>query len=260
MQGLGNLKSALEARIGEDLVRDLPILGCVILLLVFLGPFATGQDLGLLPRTVYWTIAIGTGFLGARGHSRFIKPKLLRRGLGRFAPVLAILSITVSALAAVLVLEAMMREPVPLGSWLLLSGSVLGVSLSTWGIFSFSRGRGTSGAADPSPAFIAFQNRWPASLRTARLHAVAAEDHFVRIITDRGDALVSGRFSEALKAVADQPGVQVHRSWWVADCAVEALARSGGRWRLQLANDVEAPVSRRFRPEVRARGWDRLGR
>ena len=42
------------------------------------------------------------------------------------------------------------------------------------------------------------------------------EDHYVRVFTDAGESLILLRLSDAMAEVRDVPGLQIHRSHWVA--------------------------------------------
>ncbi|MFN3352238.1 MAG: LytTR family DNA-binding domain-containing protein [Brevundimonas sp.] len=107
------------------------------------------------------------------------------------------------------------------------------------------------GARRPAP----FLDRLPAKLRGARLIAVQAEDHYLRLHTDRGSDLILMRLSDALKELEGLEGAQTHRSWWVARDAVRDVARGDGRATLTLDGGVKAPVSRRHGRALRAAGW-----
>jgi hypothetical protein len=97
--------------------------------------------------------------------------------------------------------------------------------------------------------------RFPPKLRPAALHAVEAEDHYIRLHTSAGSDLVLLRFSDALAELEGIEGAQVHRSWWVAKDAVTATARDGGKLLLVLRGGAKAPVSRSFVRALRAKGW-----
>lgn len=110
---------------------------------------------------------------------------------------------------------------------------------------SFGRPRGAS----------RFGERLPLALRGARLIAVASEDHYLRVYTDAGETLILLRLADAVAELADVPGAQTHRSWWVAQDAVTRVERSAGKATLYLTGGVVAPVSRSFLPLIAARGW-----
>ncbi|HEX8570126.1 MAG TPA: LytTR family DNA-binding domain-containing protein [Caulobacteraceae bacterium] len=108
----------------------------------------------------------------------------------------------------------------------------------------------TAGSAPPR-----FLERLPFKLQGAELRAVEAEDHYLRVHTDRGSDLLLMRLSDALAELEGIEGAQTHRSWWVARAAVEDARRSDGRGVLKLKGGVEAPVSRTYARALREAGW-----
>lgn len=107
-------------------------------------------------------------------------------------------------------------------------------------------------AGAPEPRFL---DRLPPKLRGAELHAVEAEDHYLRLHTSRGSDLILLRLSDAVSELEGLEGAQTHRSWWVAKDAVLEARRSDGRAMLRLKGDVEAPVSRTYSRALREAGW-----
>lgn len=85
--------------------------------------------------------------------------------------------------------------------------------------------------------------------------ALEMEDHYVRVHTALGSALVLMRLRDALVLVGGQEGMQVHRSWWVARGAVEDVVRDGRNIRLRLARGIEAPVARAKIANLRDARW-----
>jgi DNA-binding LytR/AlgR family response regulator len=85
--------------------------------------------------------------------------------------------------------------------------------------------------------------------------ALEMEDHYVRVHTALGSALVLMRLRDAMALIGDLEGMQVHRSWWVARGAVEDVLRDGRNVRLKLARDLEAPVARANVATLRDARW-----
>lgn len=114
-------------------------------------------------------------------------------------------------------------------------------------------------AGAPGAAPARFLDRLPPKLRGARLIAVQAEDHYLRLHTDRGSDLILMRLADALAELEGLEGAQTHRSWWVARDAVVSVARGDGRAALTLTGGPEreltAPVSRRYARALREAGW-----
>jgi hypothetical protein len=79
-----------------------------------------------------------------------------------------------------------------------------------------------------------------------------AELHYLRVVTPRGSALVLYALRDAVAELADDGGVQPHRSFWVALGHVLDVKRTGKGWRLVVTGGVEVPVSRRRQASVRA--------
>jgi len=85
--------------------------------------------------------------------------------------------------------------------------------------------------------------------------ALAAEDHYVRVIAEGKSALVLMPLAEAAALMPEGTGAQVHRSWWVAKSAVTGQRRAGRDLQLVLHGGLAAPVSRSRIAELRDAGW-----
>jgi hypothetical protein len=110
--------------------------------------------------------------------------------------------------------------------------------------------------AAPLPeAETAFRRRLSAKRRGARLIAIEAHDHYLRVHTDAGAELITLRFAEALDELALGHGWRVHRSWWVAADAVEEVRWRRGAGEARLVGGLIAPVSRTYAPTLKEAGW-----
>jgi hypothetical protein len=99
-----------------------------------------------------------------------------------------------------------------------------------------------------------FLDRLPPTIGP-RLLCLSMEDHYVRAHGPDGSALILMRLRDAVAELDGLPGLQVHRSWWVAADAVERVERDGARLRLRLASGLLVPVARSQEGAVRAQGW-----
>ncbi|WP_288017284.1 LytTR family DNA-binding domain-containing protein [Blastomonas sp.] len=95
----------------------------------------------------------------------------------------------------------------------------------------------------------------PVDLRSARLLAIEAEDHYLRVHTDAGSNLVLMRMTDACALLEDAPGARVHRSWWVARAAVTSGGQRAGRMMLDLSSGLQVPVSRAMQQRLKGSGW-----
>lgn len=109
--------------------------------------------------------------------------------------------------------------------------------------------------ADRKEPAQAFRGRLPFKFQNAEIHALSAEDHYLRVHTSVGQTLLLMRLYDAIRELDGIEGSQVHRSWWVARDAVSDVMRSDGRVTLALKGNVEAPVSRSYAKVLRAEGW-----
>jgi len=132
---------------------------------------------------------------------------------------------------------------------------VITIAISAINVF-LSRAPQVQTHADASGTTPArFLDRFPPHLRGASLRAVQAEDHYLRLHTDRGSALILMRLSDALAELDGLEGAQTHRSWWVARDAVREARRGDGRATLTLDGGITAPVSRRYARALREADW-----
>ncbi|WP_431866488.1 LytTR family DNA-binding domain-containing protein [Allosphingosinicella sp.] len=115
-------------------------------------------------------------------------------------------------------------------------------------------GSGTAAGDEPKPPYIPFLERLPPEI-AADLIALEMEDHYVRAHAPGRSTLILMRMRDAEAELAPADGMRVHRSWWVARGAVEAVQRDGRRLRLRLRGGIEAPVARDRERKLREAGW-----
>lgn len=96
--------------------------------------------------------------------------------------------------------------------------------------------------------------RLPDDLAGRILH-LSVSDHYVDVTTEKGNARLLLRFSDAISEVHPIEGIRVHRSHWVARDAIAGVERAEGRTFVVLENGKRVPVSRGYRTAVD--GFDR---
>jgi len=222
--------------------------------LSILGPY-NSHNFGVPGVWFYWTglmaLGWGSGSLFTWLFDRYL-PDWPRAATGLALSVL----ISLPVLLAVTSIQALIGTPFQLANtpivfffvWVISAG-VVTISILT------DRRRLAPDEPGPSAASRTLTDKLPHRLRQARLIAMAAEDHYLRVHTDKGEALILMRLSDAIAAVDRLDGARTHRSWWVARDAVERVERGDGRARLILSGAIEAPVSRTYAPKLREAGW-----
>jgi DNA-binding LytR/AlgR family response regulator len=109
-------------------------------------------------------------------------------------------------------------------------------------------------AQDSTPAAFpsALLSRLPPGIG-ADIIALETEDHYLRVHTAGGSALVLMRMADAVALLDPRLGAQVHRRWWVAEAAVAAVRTEGQKLVLRLTDDTLVPVGRTFAAFAKAR-------
>ena len=221
------------------------------LVLGFLGPFGSQQAYDRPVRYAFWLGLTGFGYLCAM--AAFVLVEAAPR-LSRLKPpariLLAALISTVPQMFAVawtisLLDPARRFAPADLPS---LFAAVMVVQLLiALAAFALDRRAPAAPVARQAPRFL---DQLPPHLR-GDLIALEAQDHYLKVHTDRGSHMMLMRLSDAAAELSPEDGLQVHRGWWVANDAVLGAAKS----ELRLRNGLTVPVSRTYLQAVRARGW-----
>lgn len=240
------------------LLRGLIVAGAAGGVLAVSGAFGS-INAPLWLRLVYWIPVMLAG--GVWGH---VCSRLIERWIDvdeRPWAATALLTATITGPVTLFVWAVtglvFEREVYPVEVLPLMLGPVLTITavMSAINVF-LSRAQPVQTHAAPAGSAPArFPDRLPMKLRGAAIRAVQAEDHYLRIHTDRGSDLILMRLSDALDELEGLEGSQTHRSWWVAKDAVRHVARGDGRATLTLEGGIEAPVSRRYARALREAGW-----
>lgn len=221
----------------------------VSLMIGFIGPFGTFDDLPLLKRLGYWLVVcpatLWAGFLPAT----IVFAAAERLGTG------ALVALILSALASSIPVTVLMAglhhglfgQPfVP--EALTLFPYIAIVSVAVIGVFD---------QLVPVPAAPEATTASPSWLEVLPDHlgrdliVLQAQDHYVMAQTSLGQALIRARLSDAEVALGGF-GLRVHRSWWVARSGIKDYAYRDGSPVIVLRNGREIPVGRAYRKRVRA--------
>lgn len=246
---------------GRFILAQAAIAVCIGLVLGKIGAFGTYRELSVIDRYVYWlaitVVDWGLIVAVARG---------LRAVSAGFAALPVVVQVTLTVILAAMPgtlavcgLDSLLRV-VPQWEWLpllYLNTAVMAFAIAL--PLALVLRQAARSAAEPPraaapPGLPSFLKRIPPALGRELL-ALEMEDHYLRVHTAKGSALVLLRLRDALAELDGADGLQVHRSWWVARAALDSVAREAGKPVLRLKNGLSVPVSRSFRAAVKAAGW-----
>jgi DNA-binding LytR/AlgR family response regulator len=242
----------------RNLVRSASVAVAAALLLTITGAFGTGAA-SFPQRLVYWIVVMAAGSAWGQLCQRLLARRI--DVVGRpWTHVFALTAIVAAPMclfvwaATGLYFDGSLYPIADLGRLVI---PVVTVTAAMCALIVFL-GQATpiqTHAAPGDAGPVRFIERMPLRLRHARLIAVEAEDHYLRVHTDQGSDLILMRLSDALDELEGLEGAQTHRSWWVAKDAVRGASRGDGRATLTLEGGLTAPVSRRYAGALREAGW-----
>lgn len=220
-----------------------------------MGPFGSQSALSPVVRYLFWMVVALAGF----GTAAVTQRALLSawpdgRGAKRIVAVAAASAIPMTffvAWAFGVVQPGRIFSPAQL---LALFPYVALVQLLIAGIMSPADPVAVVAAVEQSAAVPEyppdFMSKLPPALRRD-IVALEAEDHYLRVHTLHGSALILMRLADAAAIIDPRLGLRVHRSWWVAKDGVRGIERRSGRAIARLANDAVVPISRTYFPAAR---------
>ncbi|HEX8661973.1 MAG TPA: LytTR family DNA-binding domain-containing protein [Brevundimonas sp.] len=257
MKAAGVIRRLDAFRLGRSGAAELVALALFGLFLAAIGPFGSDKT-PTASRYLYWQLAmIGGGVIAA-----LIEPVIARSLTGRprlfavaqLAAMTLPIAVWVSVLPVVMFGARLSAERI-----LQVLPSVLTINIAVvvlaWLTRKALNRRDTPAAIPDGVAPPALRAKLPPRLARARLIAVEAEDHYLRIRTEAGSALVLMRLGDALEALSGTDGFRTHRSWWVARSAVETARWKAGRGQLILSDGSAAPVSRTYAAALKGTDW-----
>ncbi len=218
------------------------------LVLSILAPYGTGR-LNTSERFAYWVGLCMAGGFGAAifdivSHLKNLTRNIWLTALGR--------SIGSAALVSAFVLYSQSPNNTPAG-----------IALTLFYVWIIAILICSTGAlielASRKPAAVRTRasliDRLKPALRSAEIYALSSEDHYVRIMTSKGDDLVLMRLKDAIAETAPLRGIQTHRSWWVAENGTEKSTFTNGKSEIVLKNGHITPVSRSGKSRLKEAGW-----
>ena len=219
---------------------------CLTAMIGFSGPFGTYDSMQLWARLGIWAAVVFGGIVIGQGVRHLIWHLLPKRGYWEIS-VISSAALTVSLSVPLYFILQALNGP----------AATRVPPMPELGIIVFSLGLGLSalrllltrpGKVPQGPRLL---QRLEPELR-GELIRCTVSDHYVRVITERGEGRLLMRFADALSELDDADGLRVHRSHWIARDAVTAHANENGRLVILSKDGARIPVSRNYRPEVEA--------
>lgn len=239
----------LRARFSSPKV--LAILAALTLAIAVAGPFNTSALMPLPQRLAYWGAVTPLSFAAGLVGSALIHARAeatLNRWLAAAARALGSTTLVSLTLYGY---HAALGYPLPEGSEILASvGGVLAICLVIEVIGELIESPAPATATDARPALL---DRLPLDKRGA-LVALSAVDHYTEVTTTRGRHLLLLRLSDAIAEAAPTPGLQIHRSHWVALDQVRRAERQGDQGKLTLSSGQDLPIARARMAQAQAAG------
>jgi DNA-binding LytR/AlgR family response regulator len=96
--------------------------------------------------------------------------------------------------------------------------------------------------------------RLPAPVR-GPLISLSVTDHYVHVTTARGTHMLLMRLSDAIAETEPTEGLQIHRSHWVAQDAIQSVQRGTRKSEVILISGSRLPVSRTYLPQLKEAGF-----
>lgn len=255
MTMIGQVRPGSAASMRQVLMLALPVAGAIGLAAV--GAFGTYVAMPLPLRLVHFVgISLVLGIVAA------VISETLRRAVfaGRL-PIWAAIGVAIvtAPLGAAIVLQSLqILAPRTLRyvSFGELTGQVLLINLLIGGV-RLLLNRDTA-VAEPQLAAAPpladtsseLREKLPFALRQTAIVALSAEDHYVRVRTDRGQALILMDLTGAIAALGPEAGIRIHRSHWIAQSRLANVNREGVR----IDEQTVLPVSRAGRKLLKDAG------
>ncbi|MFY8350452.1 LytTR family DNA-binding domain-containing protein [Pseudoalteromonas sp. SSM20] len=258
----------------RDILTDALVVAIFVMFLTFLRPFGMHQ-VDMVYAGTFWTVICFTGYAVYSPTMFFLSRWLIRvlpEPINNSAMHLVISTLAASFLMGLLAPFIIAQffdsfdnywQSLPLSflASLFIGGIIAGVS-SIKSLMLQQRQQLKQSAEElalesekvdtiQSQPIESLINELPIAKR-GKLICLQMDDHYLNVITDKGEHLLLMRFKDALEKLEHYDGFQTHRSWWVAKDAVVDTKKDGRKLILVLQNGTEVPVSQTYLANTKA--------
>lgn len=225
------------------------------LLLGFLGPFGTYPTFGRATRYGFWLGMTAAGVLAVLAAEALLPRTRLPAGPVRIAAVAFVSAVPMTFVVAwtmSLLQPGRVYTPMQLPALFMAVAAVQLLVVLATTLASSKADMVDPTLAQPAGFPAALLGRLPAAIGSD-IVALETEDHYLRVHTGGGSALILMRMADAVAMLDSRLGAQVHRRWWVAQAAVTDLRTADQKLSLELVDGRVVPVGRTFAAATRAR-------
>lgn len=224
----------------------------------FIGPFETSETLAFMPRLLFWMIMIFATYAIAALTVQLLLLLLKNTGFYTRTAALSLGNCITVSLTVLLINQIVFGSFPDQSDALGFLGTLWAIIIVLTAVLSFAEHRKLAHAQEApfdtnSKALPPILARLPVEKRGV-LYALTVEDHYVRVRTSAGEAMLLMRLRDAIAETGEMRGAQVHRSHWVSFDHIASVARKGDRAILTLVDGSEIPVSRTNLPKIKEAG------
>jgi len=229
-------------------IKTLAITTIFGLVLGFLGPFGSYR-MPAVSRFIYWVILFNIGYFAYFVAHRLTYWYFQNRAVHPY--ILFVIPTLVASIPLSLLVgfatQFLLDKPVSIfmiSLYVMPQVIILGIVIDTIMRLILRKHE------EPIPHSIdkagqVFINRLPTNIGD-KLICFVMEDHYLVVYTDKGSHMMLMRMKDALIELNDYPGMQVHRSYWVALDAVVTVKKEARKTILTMTNNIKIPVSRKY--------------
>ncbi len=227
-----------------------------MLIFAFLGPFGTYYDLSFVERIIFWAMAIfGCGvffkyfFFNTIKHSYLSHLHIFTRlVIGAF-----LASFPATGLIYI-IYKYFMNSTIPLemlpSRWFIVF--IIGIAITSvhfWDLVLqnskttyYKDEAKILNPIEKDAGIQQFLSRLPDDFNK-NLVSLSMQDHYIKVVTDDAHTMLLMNFGDAIKELKNYPGIQIHRSHWVANQAIKKIKKQGRSHFVELKCGARLPVS-----------------
>ncbi|MCF6232952.1 MAG: LytTR family transcriptional regulator [Rhodobacteraceae bacterium] len=228
------------------------VLGGVAIVLGMSGPFDTYSAMRPGPRLIYWTLLVfvtyATGFVTSDALFELLQKRVQGRWPRTFLSGVGA-GLCVSVVLGFFNFLALENPEFP-SVWIDNLVPVIAITVIVTALFESLQPNTPMAQNLSRPDLL---DRLPLDKR-GDLVSLSVSDHYVDVVTTKGREMLLMRLSDSIRETALTPGLQVHRSHWVALDQVTQACRTGETALVITSAGDQIPVSRTYMGKLRKSG------